>query len=122
MGRAYGPSAYTAMSAMISRTFNYITSNLPLANNGPRWSVPDRNAGPCAHLPSGLATFLNSVYQAETASEERELIAVHMRSVEEKLREAPEAKTAVVADAMVRGEDVTMYASMLKLKSGRLAT
>ena len=91
------------MSAMISRTFNYIASNLPLANNGPRWSVPDRNAGPVAHLPSGLATFLNSLYQAETRAEERELVTAHMRSVEEKLREAaPEAKTSVVADAMVR--------------------
>lgn len=87
---------------MISRTFNYIASNLPLVNNGPRWSVPDRNAGPCAHLPSGLATFLNSLYQAETRVEEGELVAAHMRSVEEKLREAAEAKTAVVADAMVR--------------------
>ena len=87
---------------MISRTFNYIASSLPLVNNGPRWSVPDRNAGPCAHLPSGLATFLNSLYQAETRAEERELVAAHMRSVEEKLREAAEAKTSVVADAMVR--------------------
>ena len=90
------------MSAMISRTFNYIASSLPLVNNGPRWSVPDRNAGPCAHLPSGLATFLNSLYQAETRTEERELVTAHMRSVEEKLREAAEAKTSVVADAMVR--------------------
>ena len=90
------------MSAMISRTFNYIASNLPLVNSGPRWSVPDRNAGPCAHLPAGLATFLNSLYQAETRAEERELVAAHMRSVEEKLREAAEAKTSVVADAMVR--------------------
>ena len=87
---------------MISRTFNYIASNLPLVNSGPRWSVPDRNAGPCAHLPAGLATFLNSLYQAETRAEERELVAAHMRSVEEKLREAAEAKTSVVADAMVR--------------------
>ena len=91
------------MSAMISRTFNYIASSLPLVNSGPRWSVPDRNAGPCAHLPTGLATFLNSVYQAETRAEEREIVVAHMRSVEEKLREAaPEAKTSVVADAMVR--------------------
>ena len=35
-------------------------------------------------------------------AEERELVAAHMRSVEEKLREAAEAKTSVVADAMVR--------------------
>ena len=87
---------------MISRTFNYIASSLPLVNSGPRWSVPDRNAGPCAHLPAGLATFLNSLYQAETRAEERELVAAHMRSVEEKLRETAEAKTSVVADAMVR--------------------
>ena len=90
------------MSAVLSKTWNVVSNSLAsMMSAGPKWSVPDAEAGPAAHLPAGLAQFLNALYSCETKDEERELVQKQMDQVHQRLKDSG-LKTSAMADAMVR--------------------
>ncbi|CAB4054288.1 AP4E1 [Lepeophtheirus salmonis] len=87
------------MSAMIGRTWNYLTAAVsPVSNSTIKWTPPKDLASPGSDLPKGLASFLKALV---TQPDYQRIIEDNITLVKAKLEE-PDVKNHAVADCLLR--------------------
>eukprot|EP00096_Caligus_rogercresseyi_P004346 TRINITY_DN1857_c0_g1_i1.p1 TRINITY_DN1857_c0_g1~~TRINITY_DN1857_c0_g1_i1.p1 ORF type:complete len:745 (+),score=140.84 TRINITY_DN1857_c0_g1_i1:100-2334(+) len=116
------------MSAMLGRTWNYITATVGPDCGSIKWTPPKDLSDPSADLPKGLAAFLRSLLNEPDSG--RRIIRENIELVKAKLDE-PRVKDASVADGLLRmivadlhGFDVSfacVHALKLAQKGGSLS-